>query len=84
MSDIFQIITYARYIPGIYLHAKSYDFIGFNACTHSIGRRIGILKLAKKKDNPFWSYSAEIIVAGYVWHMIDLEWNMSAICGIYI
>jgi hypothetical protein len=38
MSDIFQILTYARYIPGIYLHAKGYDFIGFNACIHSIGR----------------------------------------------
>jgi hypothetical protein len=29
MSDIFQPLTYARYTPGIYLHAKSYDFIGF-------------------------------------------------------
>jgi hypothetical protein len=38
MSDIFQILTYARYKPGIYLHAKSYDFIGFNACIQSIGR----------------------------------------------
>ncbi len=25
MFDIFQILTYARYIPRIYIHAKSYD-----------------------------------------------------------
>jgi hypothetical protein len=25
-------------VPGIYLHAKSYDFIGFDACIHSVGR----------------------------------------------
>ncbi len=42
------------------------------------------MKLAKKKDNPSWSFSAEIIVADYIWYMIDLQWNMSAICGIYI
>jgi hypothetical protein len=30
------------------------------------------LKLEKKKDNPFCRYSAEIIVADYIWHMTDL------------
>ncbi len=38
MSDIFQILKYARYIPGIYLRAKSSVFIGFNAYIHCIGR----------------------------------------------
>jgi hypothetical protein len=32
----------------------------------SLRRCIGILKLQKKKDNPFCSYSAEIIVADYI------------------
>ncbi len=34
MPEIFQVLTYARYIPGIYLSAKSsvFKFIGFNAC----------------------------------------------------
>jgi hypothetical protein len=47
-------------------------------------KKIYHLKLAKKKDNPFCSYSAEIIVADYIWHMIDLEWNMLAICAIFV
>jgi hypothetical protein len=42
------------------------------------------LKLAKKKDNPFWSYSAEIVVVDYIWYMINLERNMSVIGGIDI
>ncbi len=49
MSDIFQILTYARYNPGIYLHAKSYDFIGFNACIHSIGRAHWYIEACKEE-----------------------------------
>jgi hypothetical protein len=31
-----KILTYARYIPGIYLRSQSSVFIGFNACIHCI------------------------------------------------
>ncbi len=32
---------------GIYIHAKSYEFIGFNACIHSIGRAHGHIEACK-------------------------------------
>ena len=43
---------------------------------------IGILKLAQKKDHPFWSYSAEIIYVEYIWHMIGLDWYILFIYGV--
>ncbi len=49
MSDIFSILTYSRYIPGVYLHAKSYDFIGFNARIHSICRAHWYIEACKEE-----------------------------------
>jgi hypothetical protein len=36
-------------IPGIYLHAKRYDFIGFNVCIHSIGRAHWYIEACKEE-----------------------------------
>ena len=43
---------YLRYIPGIYIHDKSYLFFGFNACIACLSCAIGIHKFSKTGDHP--------------------------------
>ncbi len=72
------------YIPGIYVHPKSYPFIVFNACIHCLGGAHWYIGACTEEGLCICSYSAKIILVEYICNMISFNWYILFIYGLQI